>query len=130
MAAVLTGCARRGPGVIAPADRPAAAPGAVPTPSLRPTPAVMSDPAPVAPAATPPAVAVVAEPRAPSPASATQREILLASPEDPEPEIRGGIVKALEDVSYIVGNEWSLDAFRPAIAELGGGYVGVGPDQA
>lgn len=90
----------------------------------------MSDPAPVAPAATPPAVAVVAEPRAPSPASATQREILLASPEDPEPEIRGGIVKALEDVSYIVGNEWSLDAFRPAIAELGGGYVGVGPDQA
>ncbi len=76
------------------------------------------------------AVAVELGPRAPEPASAAQAQRLFGSPEDPEPQVRGGITKALEDVSYIVGNEWALDAFRAAVQDLGGGYVGVGPDQA
>ncbi|MBC8073130.1 MAG: hypothetical protein IAG13_32710, partial [Deltaproteobacteria bacterium] len=82
-----------------------------------------------------PAPAIITAPSverslAPSPPSAREHELFFAGPEDPEPEIRGGIAKALEDVSYVVGNEWSLDAFLPSIADLGGGYVGVGPDQA
>lgn len=90
-----------------------------------------------APEPTPPPVAIAPEspptlqaPAAPAPPTPAQRETLFASPEDPEPQTRGGIVKALEDVSYIVGNEWSLDAFRTSIADKGGGYIGVGPDQA
>lgn len=84
--------------------------------------------APVEPAiATPPPPLGPAAPAAVSP---EQRAALFGTAQDPEPEVRGGIVKALEDVSYIVGNEWSLDAFKPVIADLGGGYVGVGPDQA
>lgn len=67
---------------------------------------------------------------APDRPTAHEHEVFFASPEDPEPEVRGGIAKALEDVSYLVGNEWSLDAFRPTIDGIGGGYVGVGPDQA
>lgn len=31
---------------------------------------------------------------------------------------------------YVVGNEWTLQAFYDDIKDLGGGYVGVGPDQA
>jgi hypothetical protein len=64
------------------------------------------------------------------PLSTDARALFHGSPEDPVPVVRGGITRALEDVSYIVGNEWSLDAFAPAITGLGGGYVGVGPDQA
>lgn len=83
-----------------------------------------------APAPAPEPTPTIERPTPPAPPLPEQREILFASPEDPEPEVRGGIVKALEDVSYIVGNEWSLDAFRTSIENKGGGYVGVGPDQA
>ncbi|MBL8948464.1 MAG: hypothetical protein JNK45_35160 [Myxococcales bacterium] len=104
-------------------DRPIAPPGAE-----RP---VEPATAPAAEPVAPPVAAAIAEgPAAPAPASVAQRDVLFGSPEDPEPETKGGIVKALEDVSYIVGNEWSLDAFRPVVTDLGGGYVGVGPDQA
>jgi hypothetical protein len=93
-------------------------------------PVVLPDPPAVEPAAPPTAPPTTEGPAAPAPASVAQRDVLFRSPEDAEPETKGGIVKALEDVSYIVGNEWSLDAFRPVVTDLGGGYVGVGPDQA
>ena len=64
------------------------------------------------------------------PLSDAEREAFWGTPEDPAPEVRGGIVKELEDVHYTIGNEWALHAFHQDIAELGGGYVGVGPDQA
>lgn len=64
------------------------------------------------------------------PLSDTEREAFWGSPEDPAPEVRGGIVKELEDVHYTIGNEWALYAFHEDIEALGGGYVGVGPDQA
>jgi hypothetical protein len=97
-------------------------------------PSVASTPEPVAPA--PVEAAVVAPPEEPAaihgvrPLSVDARAKFHGSPEDPVPVVRGGITRALEDVSYIVGNEWSLDAFAPSITGLGGGYVGVGPDQA
>jgi len=103
----------------------------------RPTTGVQSVPAPLPrPEPTvPPAVDAPPTPRverthAPAQPTARERELFFATPEDPEPEVRGGIAKALEDVSYLVGNEWSLDAFVPTVSELGGGYIGVGPDQA
>lgn len=58
------------------------------------------------------------------------RETFWGSVEDPAPEVLGGIVKELEDVHYTIGNEWALYAFYEDIKDLGGGYVGVGPDQA
>ena len=54
----------------------------------------------------------------------------LGSPEDPEPEVRGGVTKALNNFHYTIGNEWSLFAFYEDIKDLGGGYLGVGTDQA
>lgn len=64
------------------------------------------------------------------PLSEAQHAAFWASAQDASPEVRGGIVKELEDVHYTIGNEWTLWAFHEDIHELGGGYVGVGPDQA
>ncbi len=59
-----------------------------------------------------------------------QRATFWGSAQDESPEVRGGIVKELEDVHYTIGNEWTLHAFYEDVQRLGGGYVGVGPDQA
>ncbi|MBV1858679.1 MAG: hypothetical protein KUG77_09735, partial [Nannocystaceae bacterium] len=64
------------------------------------------------------------------PLSETERATFWSTAEDASPEVRGGIVKELEDVHYTIGNEWALWAFYDDIKNLGGGYVGVGPDQA
>ena len=64
------------------------------------------------------------------PLTDADRETFWGSTEDPPPQVRGGIVKELEDVHYTIGNEWALYAFHEDIQNLGGGYVGVGPDQA
>lgn len=64
------------------------------------------------------------------PLSPTEHETFWGSSEDASPEVRGGIVKELEDVHYTIGNEWTLHAFYEDIKDRGGGYVGVGPDQA
>lgn len=101
-----------------------------------PTPRVVAsapEPAPALPTIEAPSVPTPEEPAAihgVRPLSADARARFHGSPQDPVPVVRGGITRALEDVSYIVGNEWSLDAFAPSISGLGGGYVGVGPDQA
>lgn len=64
------------------------------------------------------------------PLSAKQKSIFEGSPEDPAPEVRGGMNKRLSDLHYVVGNEHSLNAFYEDIKDKGGGYVGVGTDQA
>lgn len=64
------------------------------------------------------------------PLSEAERASFWSSAQDASPEVRGGIVKELEDVHYTIGNEWALWAFYEDIKDLGGGYVGVGPDQA
>jgi hypothetical protein len=56
--------------------------------------------------------------------------VFLASPEDSAVVVRQGVTKAREGKQYLAGNEKMLHAFYPAIKDLGGGYVGVGSDQA
>lgn len=125
--------------------KPAATPG---TPTATPTPAVAEapepepepEPEPVAepepapePEPDPLAKADVPHPWTSStvpPLSDARKDVFFGSPEDEAPETLGGIAKALEDVHYVIGNEWALQAFREDIKDIGGGYMGVGPDQA
>ncbi len=121
------GCAHRAPKPD-PVDRAVAAPALART-SAEPRHAP-AEPAPPPVVEAPAKAPSIDRSHAPEPPTARERELFFSTAEDPEPEVRGGIAKALEDVSYLVGNEWALDAFRPTIADLGGGYIGVGPDQA
>lgn len=105
----------------APPPTPEPAPQTAPEPAAKPE----SEPAPPAPLATERWSAGTVPPL-----SDEDREVFWGSAEDPAPEVLGGIVKELEDVHYTIGNEWALQAFYEDIKDLGGGYVGVGPDQA
>src|SRR5690606_26050555 len=49
---------------------------------------------------------------------------------DEPPERRGGVTRDREGKHYVAGNEKTLHAFYSSIADVGGGYVGVGSDQA
>lgn len=69
-------------------------------------------------------------PEPPGELDAGQLATFWGSPQDESPDHRGGVVPMLEDEHYIVGNEDGLHVFQPAIQGLGGGYVGVGSDQA
>ena len=64
------------------------------------------------------------------PLTPEEREVFFGSAQDQEPEIRGGISRGMEDLHYTIGNEWTLFAFYEDIKDLGGGYMGVGTDQA
>jgi hypothetical protein len=76
------------------------------------------------------------EPAKPEPGKLTpltdeQIAILYGSTEDSVPEWRGGITEELSNLHYLSGNEKTLDAFHATLAAgQGGGYVGVGTDQA
>lgn len=63
------------------------------------------------------------------PLSAAQRAVLHGSPQDESPARRNGIMGMHEEEHYISGNERTLDLYHPHIADVGGGYVGVGTDQ-
>jgi len=63
------------------------------------------------------------------PLTAAQRAILFGSPEDDVPQKRDGILGMHEEEHYITGNERTLDLWHPHIADVGGGYLGVGTDQ-
>jgi hypothetical protein len=67
---------------------------------------------------------------APPALSGEQAALFKGSPEDPEPPRRLGTSKKFEGNSYIVGNEWDLQLLQPHVKGLGGGYMGVGADQA
>ena len=60
----------------------------------------------------------------------SEAAIFAASPEDPAPEVRGGMNKRLSNRHYVVGNEYFLHAFYEDVKDRGGGYMGVGSDQA
>ena len=64
------------------------------------------------------------------PLTEAEKKIFFSTAEDAEPEVRGGISKGMENLHYTIGNEWTLFAFYKDIKNLGGGYMGVGTDQA
>ena len=65
-----------------------------------------------------------ARPRAEGPLSKKQRDIFWGSPSERAPR------KRAREGHYWVGNEWELYLYRDHLKNLGGGYVGVGSDQA
>jgi len=85
------------------------------------------------PVATKPAPEPEPEPVGPAkirPLTASKQTIFTASPEDQPVEVRLGVTKARHGKHYLAGNEKTLQAFYPYIKGVGGGYVGVGSDQA
>jgi hypothetical protein len=73
-----------------------------------------------------PPAAAVAEIAAPT---AAQLAAFRGSPEDaPAKELLG--IKGFEGRHYLVGDEWYGHLWLPHIQNLGGGYIGVGTDQA
>lgn len=69
-------------------------------------------------------------PEAPGALTAAERVIFWGSAEDPEPRKLDGVTAQAEGKHYITSNEWNLQLFYPHIRNLGGGYMGVGTDQA
>ncbi|MBI5608282.1 MAG: hypothetical protein HY902_05325 [Deltaproteobacteria bacterium] len=69
-----------------------------------------------------------AEAIAPLPANAATT--FWGSPEDAEPEKRHTFKAENEGQHFLYCDELRLDLFEPALRNLGGGYVGVGSDQA
>ncbi|MDH5673439.1 MAG: hypothetical protein OEZ06_14895 [Myxococcales bacterium] len=59
-----------------------------------------------------------------------ERERFMSSATDPPAAELGGISDALEGKHYPTSNEQALHRFQPYLEGLGGGYVGVGTDQA
>lgn len=59
----------------------------------------------------------------PSALSPEARRALEAIPRDPEPP------KLIQDMHYVVSDEHQPEHFREAITDLGGVFVGVGPEQ-
>ncbi|MCA9692943.1 MAG: hypothetical protein R3A51_11850 [Nannocystaceae bacterium] len=116
---VTTACAAR---PVTEPPEPAAVPSASPEP---PAPVIAAAPEPTPPDAPP------ATPRDPSaPLDPEQRRVFLDSPQDEPAETRGGVTTELIDKQYLAGNERTLQIFEPVVRGLGGGYVGVGSDQA
>jgi hypothetical protein len=119
-----------GPRTTAPTAAPMTPPAAAPSESAAP-PTVAS--APAAGATPEPTPAASLPPPTTSgvhPLTAEQRRIFWDTPEDRPATTRGGLTKELVDKQYLAGNEKTLNAFKPAIEGIGGGYVGVGSDQA
>jgi hypothetical protein len=109
-------------------DTMATSPAAANKPTARPAPAI--EPEPEEPA--PPAEADdhAAQDPYPPPLTEEHKALFWGSKEDPPAEHRGGVTPREADKRYLAGNEKTLYAFYEDIKDLGGGYVGVGSDQA
>ena len=59
-----------------------------------------------------------------------QKAIFWGSPEDKPAEKLLGITEDFVGRHYITGDEWNPQLWLPFIKDLGGGYIGVGSDQA
>jgi hypothetical protein len=68
--------------------------------------------------------------KAPAPIGDHHREVFFASPEDAPAEELLGVTQAQVGTHYVAGNERRLHLIYPHIKDLGGGYMGVGTDQA
>jgi hypothetical protein len=130
LSTLLLACAPRGatappePPPVTAAPPPTEPARAVEPPAPAPEPEPLREPAPE-PAPEPEPLRVATD----GPLTAAQRAVLFGSPEDDVPARRDGILGMHEEEHYITGNERTLDLFHPRIADVGGGYVGVGTDQ-
>ncbi len=68
--------------------------------------------------------------KAHGPLTAEQRAIFHGTAEDPPPEKLDATRKDLEGRHYLSGDERNLHLFYEHVKDLGGGYMGVGSDQA
>jgi hypothetical protein len=59
-----------------------------------------------------------------------QRAVFFGSPEDAEPVELGGMRDEVYGRHYLASDEWNPHMFYEAIKGSGGGYMGVGTDQA
>jgi hypothetical protein len=64
------------------------------------------------------------------PLSDGDKAIFFGTAEDPPAETLQATEKRLEGRHYVTCDEWNLHLFAPKIKDLGGGYAGVGTDQA
>lgn len=115
----LVGCAKPATPTATPSPAPTAEPEDAPSPAPAPAAAVDEG--------TPAPEPLTA---APQPIADRHREAFLGSPEDPPSEELGGVTRAQEGQHYVAGNEKRLHLIYPQIKDIGGGYVGVGTDQA
>lgn len=68
--------------------------------------------------------------KSPTPLDDDAKSVFLGSPEDPPAKKLLGVNSAFAGRHYLSGDEYRLDCFGQSISDLGGGYVGVGTDQA
>ncbi len=115
-------CAPRGG--VEPTRAPVASASSTAAPEAEPEPATPPEPEPE-PAPEPESLRITPA----GPLTEAQRAVLHGSPEDEVPARRNGILGMHEEEHYISGNERTLDLYHPHIANVGGGYVGVGTDQ-
>ena len=66
----------------------------------------------------------------PSPLTDAQRGQFMGSAEDAVPKILDATKRSLRNRHYLKGDEFNLQKFYPSIKGIGGGYMGVGTDQA
>ncbi|MFO0747073.1 MAG: hypothetical protein U1F43_15625 [Myxococcota bacterium] len=74
--------------------------------------------------------AVIGSARAIEPLAPEAQAIFLGSPADKPAKLLFGVTASQNGRHYVTGNEWNLHLFYPSVKDLGGGYVGVGSDQA
>jgi len=73
---------------------------------------------------------ITAEAHAIEPLPPAQQAIFMGSREDKPAELLNGVTASQIGRHYVTGNEWNLHLFYSRVRDLGGGYVGVGADQA
>ncbi|MBK9033111.1 MAG: hypothetical protein IPL61_17885 [Myxococcales bacterium] len=111
---------------------PAPAPTPVePTPDLPAAdPPVVAALPPVPPAPPPPAADVFPADCSVTPPSQAMRDVLWGTTSDKKPELLDGVRPEKFGQHYYVSDEGHADRFRSYIDGIGGGYVGIGSDQA
>jgi hypothetical protein len=112
-----------------PAAPPPTAPAAPPTVDDPPVAALPPTPDPT-PTPAPPPVDTFPADCSVTPPSQAMRDVLWGSLSDKKPEMLDGVRPEKFGQHYYVSDEGHADMFKPYIDGIGGGYVGIGSDQA
>lgn len=112
-----------------PTAPPPTAPAAPPTVDDPPVAALPPTPDPT-PTPAPPPVDTVPADCSVTPPSQAMRDVLWGSLSDKKPEMLDGVRPEKFGQHYYVSDEGHADMFKPYIDGIGGGYVGIGSDQA